>query len=90
MPPGDEFKIAGHGQKTIKVQINFWTDNIAPKGYIKPKHCWPSGMVTVPANPAHGIRSQDPIPFNKFEDLPDAIQQALEEAGVTAYRPGDR
>ena len=52
MPPSDEFKIAGHGQKTIKVQINFWTDNIAPKGYIQPKHCWSLGMVTVAANPA--------------------------------------
>jgi hypothetical protein len=78
-----------HGQKTIKVKVVFWTNDIASEpGDIEPGHAWYSGMAHIEANPAHGIRSQpDPIPFNTPEELQAAIDGALKVSGVVMHDP---
>jgi hypothetical protein len=76
--------VAAHGDRTIKVTVALWTDSIATNpGRIVPKQAWPTGMVEVRANPSHGISSGEPIPFNTWNDLQGAVEQALENAGVT-------
>ena len=75
-----ESREAKHGEKTIEVKIRFWTNSIAQsKGHIAPKHCWPSGMVTVPANKSHEISSNCPLPFRSLIDIPNVLERALIE-----------
>jgi hypothetical protein len=78
-----------HGQKTIKVKVVFWTNDIAAeRGAIQPGHAWYSGMAHVEANPTHGIRSQpDPVPFNSPEALHAAIDECLKISGVVMHDP---
>ncbi|MDP9223201.1 MAG: hypothetical protein M3P18_04995 [Actinomycetota bacterium] len=80
---------APHGQKTIKVKVVFWTDNIASEpGAIEPGHAWYSGMAHIEANPAHGIRSQpNPVPFNNPDELREAIEASLRISGVSIHDP---
>ena len=87
MTQGARIKKVGHGQRTIKVQIGFWTDGIAsaPKGFIRPKNCWSGGTVRVSGNKDHEIPAQDPVPFNNFSDITDAVRRALDAAGVTMH-----
>ena len=73
------------GPRTIQARIYFWTDGIAPEGsgYVEPEAAWNYGTVDIKANKAHGVKSQnDPVPFNSFEDLPAAVEQALARVGV--------
>jgi hypothetical protein len=74
----------------VQLVIDFWTDGIAPEGigYIVPKTAWDHGAVNIRAKKIHGIRSQRPIIFNSFEDLPDAVLTALKQAGVTLVPAG--
>ena len=73
---------APRGQRTIKITVRLWTDGIAPEGHVRAKHAWPHGVVTVMANQTHGIPRQPPKPFNHWNELPLAIAQALQAAGV--------
>jgi hypothetical protein len=55
---------AKHGEKMIEIRVRFWTDQIAPKGSVIPKHAWTSGIVRMAKNKAHGITPKHPKPFN--------------------------
>ena len=78
--------IAGHGEKMIEVRVCFWTNDIAEsEGHIRPRHCWSSGMVTVPHNSSHGISSGDPRPFNSLMELTHAIEQAMIDADIRMH-----
>jgi hypothetical protein len=66
--------------KTIGVTIRFW--NVEP-GVIEPGTAWGAGTIYVQANRAHGIKSGDPVPFNRMAELPLKLEEALEAAGVT-------
>lgn len=74
--------IAPHGQKTIKVTIYFFTDDIAPEGEINPGHGWAQGTVHVRSNPAHGIKDTSRN-FNRMSEIQPLIEEALAESGVT-------
>lgn len=77
---------ASRGEKTIEVQIRFWTNNIAEtEDQIRPKHCWSSGTVRVPQNNLHGISSGGSQTFNSLMELTSAIEQAMIDAGIRMH-----
>ena len=75
-----------HGEKTIELNVRFWTDEIsAEKGKILPKHAWASGVVHTTRNESHGITPKDPIPFNSPMELPLAVEKALLAHGIVLH-----
>jgi hypothetical protein len=80
-----EAREAAHGQKMIEVKLRFWTDSIAEKGKILPKHAWTSGVVRIERNAAHGIQPAAPKPFNSLLEIGKAIEDVLVEHGVTLH-----
>jgi hypothetical protein len=74
-------------EKTLRVTVYFFTDSIAQrKGEVIPKHCSDCGGVVMPANGAHGIRSDDKgAMFNSYLELPAAIHETLRQNGVTLH-----
>jgi hypothetical protein len=70
-------RLARHGDKMIKLEIHLWTNGLAEKGSVIPKHCWDSGMLGIQRNEAHGIVPGKTIAFNSMLDLGRAIQQML-------------
>ncbi len=78
-----EEKAAKHGEKTIRVSVKFWTDDIATKeGHVLPGYCWEGGFVNVEANPTHGLKASQPVPFNTLDELVPILISALDDAGV--------
>ena len=74
---------AVHGQKTIRLRVVLWTNDIAAQpGHVVPKKCWDSGVVFIKPNRLHDIEASDGTPFNKWADLPAAIEAELSKAGV--------
>lgn len=78
----------GKPNKTIEVRIHFFTDSLAPKGEVIPKHGLTVGSVALTANPRHGIKSGEPVMFNAMEQIPVALAKALDAAGITLRPPG--
>ena len=79
-------RVAPHGQKMVEVTIRFWTDEIAPNdGEIWPKHVWSSGVARVTANEAHGITSENPVPFNSLVGIGKVIEDLLIEHGIVVH-----
>src|SRR5690242_4339124 len=77
---------AEHGQKTVEVTIKFWTNDIAEQsGDIVPKHVRSSGVVNISTNDAHGIRTENPVPFNSIAEIPKVIEDMFIEYGVTVH-----
>jgi hypothetical protein len=76
---------AAHGQKMIEIKLRFWTDSIAEKGKIVPKHAWTSGVARIERNGAHGIDPGKPIPFNSLMEMGQAVEQVLIDHGVTLH-----
>jgi hypothetical protein len=80
--------------RTLSVNVRFFTDSIAEggSGYVKPGHAWFKGDVGFRPNPAHGVPSigDDPIMFNRPEDLVEAIFRAAKVQGVTLLHPKTR
>jgi hypothetical protein len=75
---------AAKDENMIELRVRFWTNDIAPgKDMIEPKHAWDTGMVQVTANPSHGLKSINPIPFHSLLDLPRAIEKAIIECDLT-------
>ena len=82
---------ARHGEKTIKVTLNFWTNQHAKKGKVVQKHAWDSGLLYVAANKTHGIRNQKSVRFSSLSNVAESISKALREAGVTlSESPGSK
>jgi tartrate dehydratase alpha subunit/fumarate hydratase class I-like protein len=74
---------ANRPNKMIKVQLNFWTDNIASvKEKVVPKVCWDGGFIHILQNEGHGIKRLEPIPFNGLSDLERKIEEGLKKSGV--------
>jgi hypothetical protein len=78
-----EARAAEHGNKMIEVRVRFWTDGIAPKGSIFPKHAWDSGVVTMDGNKSHGIVPKSPAPFNSILELQAILAKVLVAHDVT-------
>lgn len=73
------------GSRMIEVKVRFWTDNLADKGSVIPKHAWTSGVVRIVANETHGIKSSRPLPFNSLLEIGSAIEKVLIEQEVVLY-----
>ena len=81
-------KDAKWGQKMIELKIRFWTDGLAEEpSKILPKHAWASGVVRIKRNEAHGIRPNEPLPFNSLMDLPADIEKVLTGHGIILHSP---
>lgn len=76
---------AQHGDKMIKLQIDLWTNDLAEKGNIVPKHAWDSGVVKMRTNPSHGIVPNSPTPFHSIAQLSGAIEQLLIDHGIILH-----
>jgi hypothetical protein len=76
---------AERGEKMIEVKIRFWTNDIAGKGKIKPKHAWSSGVVRVERNKSHNINPGSPKPFHSLLDIGSVIEKSLIEHGIVLH-----
>ena len=66
------------GEKTIRVQIKLFTDEIAPtKGKIVPLHARPSGYVVLEKNRSHGIDEVKSIFFHDLDEIPGIIAREV-------------
>ena len=72
---------------TIAVTVYFWTNDIADDpDHVLCKHAWDTGTVRVQANGLHDIAPGRTIAFNHPDNLGEAVQRALAEAGVTLHK----
>jgi len=79
-------KEAEWGERMIEVKVRFWTNDLTDSaGKIIPKHAWASGVVRMEANKAHGIKPQNPVPFNSLMDLLYIIEKVLMKHGITLH-----
>lgn len=77
---------AKRGERMIEVKVRFWTNDITQgKGWIKPKHAWTQGVVSIERNKSHGIIPGYPRPFNSLMELPTVIEKVLIQHGVTLH-----
>lgn len=74
------------GDKTIKVTVYFWTDQLEICGIKNPKAAWAQGVVVAKSNLSRGIKAVKYRHFYKMEDIPNAISKALKDSGVTLYK----
>ena len=87
-PPVQE-REAKQGQKMIEIKLRFWTNDIAGKGKIRPKHAWSGGVVRIERNPSHGIVPGSPLPFHSLLDVGGVIEKLLIQHGIVLH-PGTR
>lgn len=77
---------AKRGERMIEVRVRLWTNDIAKgKGWIKPKHAWTQGVVSMDRNESHDIIPGYPRPFNSLMELPAVIEKVLIQHGVTLH-----
>jgi hypothetical protein len=92
----DEVWIPRMKGRTLSIKIRLFTDKIAEggEGYVKPRHAWLKGDVSFMTNEPHGLKAigDDPIMFNRAENVVPAILKAAKAQGVTLFDPktGDR
>jgi len=67
-----------HGEKTIKVIINYFT----PDEEHNKKIIWHNGFVRVATNRSRGLRDQKQLFFHNFDELGKTILKALNNAGI--------
>ena len=77
-------KRADFPDKTLKVHLYFWTNNIAGKNRIVPKHAWDSGTFMIEKNDAHGIEASY-YNFASMSELQPAIEKAFKKIGVKLH-----
>jgi hypothetical protein len=63
--------------KMISVELKFWTDDLPERA------CWSSGLFYMPANSRHGVKPQNPKPFNSIEEISERVCDILEAHGIT-------
>ena len=73
---------AQHRERMIEVKVRFFTDGMAEKGYIIPKHAWTNGSIQMDRNNSHGIVPRTPLPFNSLMEIPSVIEKVLIRQGV--------
>lgn len=74
-----------YGDKTIVLKVRFFTDAIAENGQVLPKNAWTNGVVSLVANPAHGIPSGYKMVFNTLAEIGPAIEKVLVQAGIKLH-----
>jgi|SRR5947209_7566496 len=78
-------RAAAQGERMIEVKLRFWTNNLADKGKVIPKHAWASGVVRMEGNKSHGIKPGAPKPFHSLLDIGAVVEKALIEHGVVLH-----
>ena len=73
------------GSRMIEVKVRFWTEKLAMKGSVIPKHAWSSGVVRIVANETHGMTYRKSLPFNSLLEIGSTIEKVLIEQGVVLY-----
>ena len=76
---------ASHGERMLEIKPYFWTDGLAEKGKVIPKHAWSAGMVSIERNKTHGIVPSRTKPFNSLLDIGSVIEKVLIEHGVVLH-----
>ena len=61
--------------KTIGITIRLWTNDLKVENSKRTQSCWDSGVIMIEGNQSKGIKSENPIPFNSFEDIIPTIKQ---------------
>ena len=76
-------KKAQQGERTIQVEVRFFTDTLAKEGHVRPKHAWDAGTVRLEANPTHGIAGgAGGRKFNSLLELLAVIEKVLIAGGI--------
>ncbi|MFH1638810.1 MAG: hypothetical protein ABIB93_00600 [Chloroflexota bacterium] len=71
------------GEKTIKLTIYLFTDNIAEKkGNIVKKHAWKRGTVCLQKNESHGIKGTSGKNLNSWKELSTCVDNVLSEQNI--------
>ena len=83
--PTPTARLTKHGEKMIEIRIRFWTDALATKGSVIPKHAWDSGVVSMKANKSHGIAPATPKPFNSISELSSKVAEVLTDHDITLH-----
>ena len=84
--PRAESRKAVQGEKTIELKIHFFTNELAKKDEIRPKHGWTRGTVGITTNESHGIPpGSRRRHFNWLMELPATIERVLIENGITLH-----
>ena len=85
----DEVWVERGKGRTLSVNVRLFTDGIAEggAGYIRKGHAWFMGDVSIRPNDAHGVRTigDEPIMWNRPEELVEAILKAARSQGVTLF-----
>jgi len=82
-----------HGDKVIKIEVHFWTNDIASDEKRRiPKVAWDSGTIHILKNEGHGIKRSEPIHFNSLSELQSTIETAFKKRRMSLlhsrkYRP---
>lgn len=75
--------------RTLSVNVRLFTDGISEKGegYIRKGHAWFMRDVSIRPNKPHEVPSigNEPIMWNRPEELVDAIIKAATAQGVTLF-----
>jgi hypothetical protein len=80
-----EAREAKYGEKMIEVKLRFWTDGLAEKDKILPRHAWGKGTLALKSNPSHGITASGAVLFNSWDEIPSALEKLLDAEGVTIH-----
>jgi hypothetical protein len=84
-------RIADYGDKTIKLTVAFWTNDISRKpGRIVKGEAWDTGFVYVQTNASHGLTNDGSshVPFNSISEIPRAVGRVLVNNGVKLHPGG--
>jgi hypothetical protein len=78
-------KEASQGEKMIEIKLRFWTDGLAEKGKVLPKHAWSAGVAGIERNKTHGFESSTLKHFHSLLDIGQVIEAMLMEQGITLH-----
>lgn len=74
-------------EKTIKVVLYFWTDGLAKPDNIRPKICWDYGVISLPANLSHGIKSAQ-THFSRPSKILLGLEKLFKNQGIKMVHGG--
>jgi hypothetical protein len=78
--------VAKQGEKTIILTVGFFTNKLAGKGKILPRHCSANGAIQVRRNKAHDISPRkNGQPFHSLLEIGPAIEKILKEHGIVLH-----
>ena len=84
-------KVAEYGDKTIKLTVAFWTNDIARKpGRIVKGEAWDTGFVYVQTNKSHGLTNDGSshVAFNSISEIPRAVGRVLLNTRIKLHPGG--